>query len=161
MCTPLLSSRPLCFAAFANIALFRLDFSFNFRSSLAGRAVNRMGASWLGAGSAATRRLQAVCSALRPRGWGGGRGQVNACSLGSLLLRFGSETRDEKFIFQFRSYFWLKIRKKKTLSGESNVHLYLRNSLAVELLCVLYSSCQSEGFALSFSARGEILQLRL
>lgn len=51
--------------------------------------------------------------------------------------------------------------EKKMLSGESNVHLYLRNSLAVELLCVLYSSCQSEGFALSFSAWGEILQLRL
>lgn len=52
-------------------------------------------------------------------------------------------------------------RSEKKLSGESNVHLYLRNSLAVELLCVSHSSCQSEGFALSFSAWGEILQLRL
>lgn len=94
------------------------------------------------------------------QGSGGGREQVDACSLGSLFLHLGSETCNEKFIFQFRSYFWLKIRKKM-LSGESNVHLYLRNSLAVELLCVLYSSCQSEGFALSFSAWGEILQLRL
>lgn len=72
LCTPLLSSRPLCFAAFANIASFRLDFSLNFRSSLAGRAVNRMGTSCLGAGSTATQWLQGVCSALQPQGWGGG-----------------------------------------------------------------------------------------